>query len=280
MKSIRTLLTRKKSKSAAGGVDQAAALVLRGISELLRAGRAQEAEAQARSFEGAAVRAPGQGDLTNVTASLLAARAVLAQGRAAQALSELDGLLAALVDPPSMSHYVASLAVRVDRALALCALERPGEAETECRDVLIALARITQHSVKVELAALHCLVHALNGQARHEEAEAIARGALPRAQGEAAMALGCGLVRSLNGQGRYEEALAEAHKPTPEHGRGGAGAVALGSATALHGLGRRTEAEAEARQALVDCEQFLPMGHRRTRQVRELLARITSDSPN
>ncbi|KOU36231.1 hypothetical protein ADK54_34735 [Streptomyces sp. WM6378] len=255
-------------------------MVLRGISELLRAGRAEEAEAQARTFQGAAGRASGRGDLTNVTAAMLAGRAVLAQGRPAQALCELDGLLAELAEPPSMRHYATSLAVRVNRALALCHLERPSEAETECRDVLNALARITQPSVKVELAALLCLVHALNDQGRHEAAETIARGTLSRAEGEAAMALSCGLVRSLNGQGRHEEALAEARKPAPEHGRGGAGAVGLGAATALHGLGRRTEAEAEARQVLADCEQFLPPGHRRTQQTRELLARITSDKLN
>ncbi|WP_189969945.1 tetratricopeptide repeat protein [Streptomyces violascens] len=279
MKSLRTLLTRTRPATATGGVDQASALVLRGIKELLRAGCAEEAEARARTFQGAARRAPGRGDLTNVTASLLAARAVLAQGRAAQALSELDGLLAEPAEPPSMRHYVTSLAVRVNRAQALCHLERPGEAETECRDVLNALARITQHSVKVELAALHCLVHALNGQGRHPEAETVARGALPRAEGDAVMALSCSLVRSLNGQGRHEEALTEARKPVPQYGRGGAGAIGLGAATALHGLGRRSEAEAEARQALADCEQFLPPGHHRAQQTRELLARITSDSP-
>uniref|UniRef100_A0AAU2VF14 Uncharacterized protein n=1 Tax=Streptomyces sp. NBC_00003 TaxID=2903608 RepID=A0AAU2VF14_9ACTN len=42
-----------------------------------------------------------------------------------------------------------------------------------------ALARITQHSVEGELAALHRLVHALNGQGRRQEAEVVARGALP-----------------------------------------------------------------------------------------------------
>ncbi|WP_438296134.1 tetratricopeptide repeat protein [Streptomyces sp. HUAS TT7] len=284
MKSLRNLLARAKPASATGGVDQASALVLRGIKELLRAGRAEEAETRARTFQGAARRAPGRGDPgrgdpANVAASLLAARAVLAQGRPAQALSELDGLLAELAEPPSMRHYATSLAVRVNRAQALCHLKRPGEAESECRDVLNALARIAQHSVEVELAALHCLVHALNGQGRHQEAEAVARGALPRAEGDAVMALSCSLVRSLNGQGRHAEALTEARKPVPEYGRGGAGAVGLGAATALHGLGRRSEAEAEVRQALTDCEQFLPPGHHRAQQTRELLARITSDNP-
>uniref|UniRef100_A0AAU2VG81 Uncharacterized protein n=1 Tax=Streptomyces sp. NBC_00003 TaxID=2903608 RepID=A0AAU2VG81_9ACTN len=89
----------------------------------------------------------------------------------------------------------------------------------------------------------------------------------------------CSLVRSLTGQGRHEEALTEARKPVLGYGQGGAGAIRLGAATAPHGLGRRAQAEAEARQALADCEQFLPPGHHRTRQTRELLARITSDSP-
>ncbi|WP_329467387.1 tetratricopeptide repeat protein [Streptomyces sp. NBC_01431] len=279
MKSIRTLLTRRKPVPAIVGIPQASALVLRAISELLRAGRAEEAEEQARTFQQAAGRAPGRDDLTNTTASMLAARAVLAQGRAAEAVSELDGLLAALTDPPSMPHHAVSLAVRVNRAAALCHLERTGEAETECRDVLKSMARMTRPSAKVELAALHCLVLALNGQGRYEEAEAVARGALPRAEREAAMALGCGLVRSLNGQGRHEEALTEARKTAPAYGRGGASAIGLGVATALHGLGHRAEAEAEARQVLADCEKYLPPGHRRTQQTHQLLARITTDSP-
>ncbi|MFE4875007.1 hypothetical protein [Streptomyces sp. NPDC056682] len=45
------------------------------------------------------------------------------------------------------------------------------------------MARMTRPSAKVELAALHCLVLALNGQGRYEEAEAVARGAAPCREG-------------------------------------------------------------------------------------------------
>ncbi|MFB6507425.1 tetratricopeptide repeat protein [Streptomyces sp. NPDC002466] len=132
---------------------------------------------------------------------------------------------------------------------------------------------------RIELAALGNPAEALCGQGRHKEAEAIARGNMPRAEGHTAAALRCVLVRSLNGQGRYEEALAEAHRLAPPSARAGSRSLGIVTATALHGLGRRTEAEAAARQALTACEQFLHRDHPRIQEARTLLARTTAEDP-
>ncbi|MER5502796.1 MULTISPECIES: tetratricopeptide repeat protein [unclassified Streptomyces] len=132
---------------------------------------------------------------------------------------------------------------------------------------------------RIELASLGNPAEALCGQGWHKEAEAIARGNMPRAEGHTAAALRCVLVRSLNGQGRYEEALAEAHRLAPPSARAGSGSLGIVTATALHGLGRRTEAEAAARQALTACEQFLHRDHPRIQEARTLLARTTAEDP-
>ncbi|KUJ42231.1 tetratricopeptide repeat protein [Streptomyces sp. MI02-2A] len=110
------------------------------------------------------------------------------------------------------------------------------------------LAHLTQVA-DLELSAPACLAEALCGQGRFEEAEAVARGNLPRATENRAAYLRSLLVRSLNGQGRYEEALAESRQPTPPASRAGSGQSATVIAAALNGLGRRDEAEVMARQA-------------------------------
>ncbi|MEU0083327.1 hypothetical protein [Streptomyces sp. NPDC006274] len=129
-----------------------------------------------------------------------------------------------------------------------------------------------------EAAALEVL-HQLWKEGRYEDAEAIARGNLPRAEGAAAAALHRGLVHSLNGQGRCQEALTEARRVAPHGDRSLAGSLDMEAAAALHGLGHRSEAEAAARGALADCERHLHLDHPRVGEARTLLTRVTADGP-
>ncbi|WP_225860787.1 tetratricopeptide repeat protein [Streptomyces triticiradicis] len=170
------------------------------------------------------------------------------------------------------------LDLRSNRVVVLVQQDRFTKAEAEAKDILRAITRLA-HLTEVwetELAALTNLASALNGQGRHEEAEAIARGNLPRADEPTAAVLHRVLVRSLDGQGRYEEALVEVSRLAPG-GRADSGAVELDKARALHGLGRRSEAEATVRQALTACEQLLHPAHPRIRDARTLLTRITAE---
>jgi hypothetical protein len=131
----------------------------------------------------------------------------------------------------------------------------------------------------IELCVLDNLVDALCGQSRYEEAEAIARGNLPRAEGATAAALHHDLVHSLNGQGRCQEALTEARRLSPRRDRSLTGSLDMETAAALHGLGHRSEAEAAARGTPADCERHLHPDHPRIGEARTLLARITPDDP-
>ncbi|MGW0801320.1 tetratricopeptide repeat protein, partial [Streptomyces sp. NPDC002692] len=103
------------------------------------------------------------------------------------------------------------LGLRSNRVAVLVQQDRCREAEAEATDILRAITRLA-HLTEVwdtELAALINLAGALNGQGRYEEAEAIARGNLTRANEITADGFRYVLARSLNGQGQYEEALAE-----------------------------------------------------------------------
>ncbi len=86
-------------------------------------------------------------------------------------------------------------------------------------------------------------------------------------------------MRALNGQGRYEETLAVARRFAPPPQRADSGLVDLFTGAAQLGLGRLGEAEAAARRALTDCERQLHPAHPRTREVRDLLARVTGEHP-
>ncbi|MEU1601161.1 tetratricopeptide repeat protein [Streptomyces sp. NPDC005708] len=213
-------------------------------------------------------------------AKATATAAAVAHGRGAEMLPELETLIAEL-ERTAGAERALLLLVRSNRVAVLLDQERHMEAEAEARDILRAAVRLA-HLVPVwmvELDALANLTHGLCGQGRYEEAEAIARGNLPRAEGHAVAALHSGLVRSLTGQGRHEEALTEAHRLTPPRNRAESGTLGMATATALHGLGRRSEAEAAARQALTACEEFLHPAHPRIREARTLLARITGEDP-
>ncbi|MGY0070676.1 tetratricopeptide repeat protein [Streptomyces sp. QTS137] len=194
--------------------------------------------------------------------------------------AELESLIAELSGMAGPERTLL-LEIRHNRMMVLNGAERYAEAEAEGLEVLRSLTRL-KHLVPVwdiELSVLSNSVRALCGQARYEEAEAIARGDLPRAEGSTLAALHYGLVRGLNGQGRHHEALTEARRLTPLRTRGHSGALAVNTAAALHGLGRRSEAEAAVREALTDCERFLHPDHPQVREARTLLARITADDP-
>ncbi|MFJ5270879.1 tetratricopeptide repeat protein [Streptomyces sp. NPDC088358] len=174
------------------------------------------------------------------------------------------------------------LVARTNRAVVLLGEEQYAEAEAEASDILREVTRLARPTqiAEHEMSALACLAEAFCGQGRFEEAEAVARGNLPRATGNRAASLRCLLVRSLNGQNRYEEALAESQQPTPAASRAGSGQSAMAAAAALHGLNRREEAEASARQALEECRRFLHPTHPRISEAQELLAGLTAgDQP-
>ncbi|WP_234436162.1 tetratricopeptide repeat protein [Streptomyces sp. NRRL S-813] len=252
------------------------------LLELYRDGEYEEAEAGARAIEARAGRLRKRAWRLAVGwhARSLATAAACAQGRGTQVLAELESLTAELEGMTGAGRALL-LMVRSNRMLVLNSQGRYGEAETEGLDILRDLTRI-KHLTSVshtELCVLDNLVDALCGQDRHEEAEAVARGNLPRAEGGTLAALHCGLVISLNGQGRYQEALTEARRFVPLRDRSLTGRLGMGTAVALHGLGRRSEAEAAAREALEDCERSLFPDHPRIREARALLARVTGDDP-
>ncbi|MEV6382700.1 tetratricopeptide repeat protein [Streptomyces sp. NPDC051773] len=258
------------------------AATLEGLHQLYQEGKYEEAEAGARALEekSGRRRRRSRGLAVGWHAKALATAAACAHGRGAQVLDELESLTAELSEMVGPGR-VLLLMIRSNRMLVLNSAGRHSEAEAEGLDILRDLTRLKHLAPvwHVELCVLDNLVDALCGQARYEEAEAIARGNLPRAEGTAVAALHCGLVRSLNGQKRYDEALTEAHRFTPRWDRGQTGRLGIATAVALHGLGRRSEAEAAVREALTDCERFLHPDHPRFREARTLLARITADDP-
>ncbi|MFF0792722.1 tetratricopeptide repeat protein [Streptomyces spiralis] len=252
------------------------------LHELFRDGEYEKAEAGARAIEARAgrLRKRAWGLAVGWHARGLATAAACAQGRGTQVLAELESLTAEL-EGMTGSGRALLLMVRSNRMLVLNGQGRCSEAETEGLDILRGLTRI-KHLTSVshiELCVLDNMVDALCGQDRYEEAEAVARGNLARAEGGTLAALHCGLVNSLNGQGRYQDALAEARRSVPVRDRSLSGRLGMGTAVALHGLGRRSEAEAAAREALEDCERSLYPDHPRIREARELLARVTAGDP-
>ncbi|MFE5092758.1 tetratricopeptide repeat protein [Streptomyces sp. NPDC056638] len=250
------------------------------MRDLFEVGEYEEAEAGARALAAVPRHFWDRGPVVEWLGKALATAAAIAHGRGAEVLAELEALIADL-ERTTGTGRVLLLEVRVNRVVVLVEQKRYAEAEAEADGILQATTRLA-HLTKVwdiELTTLANLAAALCGQGRYEEAEAIARGNLPRADADMAAVLQRVLVRSLNGQGRHEEALAEARRLTPDRVRAASGAQDIGAATALYGLGRRSEAEATARQALNACEQFLHPIHPRTQEARTLLSRITTEDP-
>lgn len=254
--------------------------VLGRIQRLLEAGRFEQAEAEARALATSPRTRGGDPALVLRLARSLAAGAAVAHGRGAEMLPELDTLITELEQTVGADRQLL-LMVRSNRAAVLVQQDRHTEAEAEALAILRGTTRIA-HLAKtwtIELNALTNLAAALNGQGRYEEAEAIARGNLPQADGPTAAFLHRALVRSLNGQSRYAEALAEARQYTAPEGRTASGTLEIVTAGALHGLGRRDEAQSTARQALTACERFLHPAHPRIKEARTLLAHIIAEGP-
>lgn len=248
------------------------------LDRLWEEGAYEELEAEARDVaaEAARVRGSDRRRVLGWQARALATAAACEHGRGARVLAELESLAAELHEETGPRERQLQMLVRNNRMVVLSQEERFTDAEAEGLAILRDLNRL-KHLAEVwniELSVLSNLAGVLCGQGRHEEAEAIARGNLPRADASAIASLHCGLVRSLNGQGRYEEALTEARRITPPRKRGQSGSLDLVTAEALHGLARRGEAEAAARRALSDCERSLHPEHPRIREVRTLLAEI------
>ncbi len=248
---------------------------------LMEEGRFEEAEARARALVTARRSRKGRGRRAGTAwyARHVAVVAARAHGRRVpSSLGEVEELIAEAERSNDLPHGLL-LAARLNRALVLIDDERPGEAESETRDVLRALARRAHPANyrRIELAALICLGHALCTQDLYEEPETIARASLPRADdGEVVDALRVLLVRSLAGLGRHEEALAESleAQTLPEPPPHAVGHLELYRAKALHGLGRSDEARAEAARALAACERYLHPTHSRTAALHTLLSRI------
>ncbi|MCW1096768.1 hypothetical protein OJ963_23085 [Streptomyces sp. RS2] len=240
-------------------------------------GRYEEVEAEARTLA-ALPRRPWRRRPPHWEARVLATGAAVMHGRTAEVLDELDTLIAEL-EPVGLNSQMLRLIARSNRVAALSGLRRYAEAETEANGVLRELNQIAHRApvAALEVNTLGHLAVVLCGLARHEEAEAVARGNLPRANGPAAGVLNTTLARSLNGQGRYEEALAEVRRSPPRPPRYAAGYQDLVGAEALYGLGRRAEAEDAVRRSLADCERQLHPAHPRTAEARALLARITGE---
>ncbi|MFD8762300.1 tetratricopeptide repeat protein [Streptomyces mirabilis] len=252
------------------------------LQELSAAGEFEEAEARARALAAAPRVWGGDPLIVSWLARSSAATAAIRHGRGAETLPELETLITeverTVEGGPELRAML--LGLRSNRVAVLVQQDRCTEAEAEAKDILRAITRLA-HLTEVrdtELAALINLAAALNGQGRYEEAEAIARGNLTRADELTADDLRHILARSLNGQARYEEALVEVRRLAPVN-RADSGAVDLAKARALHGLGRRSEAETTARQALTVCEQFLHPAHPRIQDARTLLTRIAAEDP-
>ncbi|WND34816.1 tetratricopeptide repeat protein [Streptomyces sp. BB1-1-1] len=241
-------------------------------------GRYEEVEAEAWALA-ALPRRPWRRRPPHWEARVLATGAAVMHGRVTEALDELDTLIAEL-EPVGLNSQMLRLIARSNRVVALSGLGRYAEAETEANGILRELNQIAHRApvAALEVNILGHLAAVLCGLARHEEAEAVARGNLPRAKGPAVGVLYTTLARSLNGQGRYEEALTEAGRSVPPPPRYACGYLDLVTAEALYGLGRRAEAETAVRRALTDCERRLHPAHPRIREAGDLLGRITGEA--
>ncbi|MGW1604643.1 tetratricopeptide repeat protein [Streptomyces eurythermus] len=248
---------------------------------LYQSGRYAEAEAEAS----AVIRSRPRDDADVPPALTIAALAIGAQGRHAEALAVYDEALPVFGRTFGADHWQ-TLKLRSDRAQQLAALGRHAECEAESAAVVRAAAGGTDPQMRlVAAAAGNGVVFALNAQGRHVEAEERAREALAtlREPDRLLLVLRLGLARSLNGQGRHEEALAEAagagelHRGLPPEQRGQeTGAVDLVTAAALLGLGRDAEARARAATAHDACLTAFGPAHRRTVEARALLDRCDS----
>lgn len=251
---------------------------------LYEAGRYAEAEAEAR----AVARSRPRDDEYAAVALNFAALATGAQGRHTEARATYDEALPAFRRIFGADHWL-TLKLRSDRAQQMISLGQHAECEAECAAVAEAAGRGTGPEMPLlAAAARNGLVYALNAQARHQEAEAVAREALAayRARDRTSLVLRLGLARSLNGQARHEDALTEAqgadklYRALPEYQRHpDAGAVELAFGNALLGLRRAPDARRQAASAHDACLASFGPDHHRTVEARRLLEHIDGTRP-
>lgn len=153
------------------------------LRDLFEAGEYEEAEARARALAAAPRRVWGRSPMVVWLAKAFATAAAAAHGRGTEVLAEMETLIAELERAVGAERTLL-LAVRENRVSVLVDQERHTEAEAEAQDILRGAARLALLTEvwRVELSALANLAAALCGQDRYEEAEAIARGNLPRAE--------------------------------------------------------------------------------------------------
>lgn len=193
------------------------AAALEALQQLHREGKYEEAEAGARALEEQArrLRRRSRGLVVGWYAKALATVAACVHGRGTQVLDELESLIAELrrMDGP---ERVLLLTVRSNRMLVLNDAGRHREAEAEGLDILRDVTRLKHLAPvwRLELCVLDNLVVALCGQGRYEEAEAIARGNLPRAEGGNSR---CSAHRLGAQPERAEAVRRSAHRGTPAH---------------------------------------------------------------
>ncbi|MFE1851477.1 hypothetical protein [Streptomyces sp. NPDC059489] len=163
----------------AGGISRAQATVFRGLLDQLATGEYEEVEARAQALAARPRRVWDRSPEPVWMARTFALTAAVLYGRWEHVLPELEALTAALRQT-SGSVRTLLLVVRINRAVVLLDQERYSESEAAgvLREVT-RLAHLTRVA-DIELSALACLAEALCGQGRFEEAEAVARGNLPR----------------------------------------------------------------------------------------------------
>ncbi|MFF4541121.1 tetratricopeptide repeat protein [Streptomyces aureus] len=252
---------------------------LRSAATLYATGRYAEAETEARAVAAARSRRPG--DAWAPIALGIAALAMSAQGRHAEAVAAYDELLPVFRKTFGAEH-VQTLKLRSDRAQTLPVLGRAAEGAAECAAIAEAAARGTGPEMRLLGAgARNGLAFALNAQGHHQQAESVIREALAdhREADRFTVVLRLGLARSFNGQARHEEALAEVEYAdrlyrTLENRTSESAAVDLARATALLGRGRTAEARSHARAAHDAGMHAFGPDHRNTVEARELLDRI------
>ncbi|MFF3013610.1 tetratricopeptide repeat protein [Streptomyces sp. NPDC057939] len=248
---------------------------------LYRSGRYAEAEAEARSVAAGPFR-PRHAHYGPLAMGI-AAVAVGAQGRHADAVAMFDELLPAFVrDYGSEDRY--TLKVRSDRAQELAALGRYGECEAECAAVAQLADRGTGPDMQfIAAGARNGQVNALAALGRHVEAEVLVRLVLAThfEPDLLRLVLRIALAGSLSGQGRHAEALAEVQRAEEMRRslsegdyRPATGTIDLAAATALFGLGRGAEAQPRAAAAYDVCLAVFGPDHHRTCKAKALLDRI------
>ncbi|MEU8887289.1 hypothetical protein [Streptomyces sp. NPDC048442] len=282
MKALQTLWVHARSGWNTNDLSHSQKTEYECLLGLFKEGGYEEAEAGARALAASPRRPWARGPVSGRVGRFLATGAAVAHGRGAEVKGELEALIKEM-EPLTGSGRVSYLMARTFRVRILLQQGEYARAEADTEDLLQATnISAPQHPADtwpIQQAALVCLADAQCGQGRYTEAEAIARGNLPRADDFSATNLRTVLVRSLNGQVRFEEALAEARTFAPRPSVQATGALDIAVATALYGTGDRPQALQTAHRALAACEQHLHPIHPRISEARMLVNRITAGHP-